>query len=196
MQQTDGFHSVHPACVRVVEKDAARAASLKELGNARYKAQDFEEAIRLYGQALAYCPVDELHAHSRAVYHSNRGACFLGLRDYERVVEECGVAVELDPRYVRALMRQAAALEKLDRLDEAVAALKAAVDVDASYMPAVREYQRVDALFKEKTEKMKNEMLGKLKDLGNTILGKFGMSLDNFKLQQQEGGGYSVSFKQ
>ena len=31
---------------------------------------------------------------------------------------------------------------------------------------------------------MKDEALGKLKDLGNSILGNFGMSLDNFKMAQ------------
>jgi hypothetical protein len=37
---------------------------------------------------------------------------------------------------------------------------------------------------------------GKLKDLGNTVLGKFGMSLDNFKMVQQPDGTYSVNFQQ
>ncbi len=42
-----------------------------------------------------------------------------------------------------------------------------------------------------------DEMLGKLKDLGNTILGKFGMSLDNFKATKDpNSGSYSISFQQ
>lgn len=55
-------------------------------------------------------------------------------------------------------------------------------------------------------EKRKNEVLSGLKNLGNTILGKmfnspliinilkgkFGMSLDNFKLNQNEGGSYNI----
>lgn len=38
---------------------------------------------------------------------------------------------------------------------------------------------------------------GKLKELGNTVLGKFGMSLDNFKADKDpKTGSYSINFKQ
>jgi len=38
---------------------------------------------------------------------------------------------------------------------------------------------------------------GKLKELGNTVLGKFGMSLDNFKAEKDPNtGSYSIQFKQ
>ena len=46
----------------------------------------------------------------------------------------------------------------------------------------------------EDLEQKKDEMLGKLKDLGNSILGNFGMSLDNFKMEKNAEGGYSVQF--
>lgn len=42
-----------------------------------------------------------------------------------------------------------------------------------------------------------NVLAGKLKDLGNTVLGKFGMSLDNFKaVQDPSTGSYSINFQQ
>lgn len=39
---------------------------------------------------------------------------------------------------------------------------------------------------------MKDEALSKLKDLGNTILGNFGMSLNDFKVSQDANGSWSI----
>lgn len=47
----------------------------------------------------------------------------------------------------------------------------------------------------EQQEKEKDEMIGQLKELGNGILGKFGLSTDMFKFEQQPGGGYGLKFE-
>jgi hypothetical protein len=41
---------------------------------------------------------------------------------------------------------------------------------------------------------MKTEVLTNLKGLGNSLLGKFGMSLDNFKLNQNTDGTYNINY--
>jgi hypothetical protein len=53
----------------------------------------------------------------------------------------------------------------------------------------------LEKLYKEKFEKMKNEVLGNLKNLGNMFLGKFGINLDNFKMNQNPDGTYSVNYQ-
>jgi hypothetical protein len=46
-----------------------------------------------------------------------------------------------------------------------------------------------------KKKQMQDEMMGKLKEMGNSVLGMFGMSLDNFQVNQGAGGGYNIQFK-
>ena len=60
---------------------------------------------------------------------------------------------------------------------------------------AKRSLLSLPSRIKIQQDKEKDEMLGKLKELGNGILGKFGMSTDMFKFDQQEGGGYNMRFE-
>lgn len=45
-------------------------------------------------------------------------------------------------------------------------------------------------------EKEMAEMMGKLKGLGNSLLKPFGLSTEDFKFEEQEGGGYAMNFDQ
>ena len=46
-------------------------------------------------------------------------------------------------------------------------------------------------------EETKEEMLAKLKDLGNAVLGNFGLSVNNFKAEKDERtGSYNIQFVQ
>jgi hypothetical protein len=72
-----------------------------------------------------------------------------------------------------------------------------ALKLDPSNAAARQNVQNWEPIVKERQEKMKEEMMGKLKDLGNSILGRFGMSLDNFKMEKDPNtGGYSIKMQQ
>ena len=45
---------------------------------------------------------------------------------------------------------------------------------------------------KVQQEKDKEELMGMARNAGNTVLGWFGMSMDNIKFDEQPGGGYGV----
>lgn len=71
-----------------------------------------------------------------------------------------------------------------EEYDQALEDAKRIEELEPLYPQIHRTVIELDKLQKEKFEKMKNEVLTNLKGFGNTILGKFGMSLDNFKLNQ------------
>ena len=68
--------------------------------------------------------------------------------------------------------------------------------MDPSLVTYRRKREELSKKINERNEKLKEEMLGKLKDVGNKLLGKFGLSLDNFHMEQDPNtGGYSIKFE-
>ncbi|PKI56673.1 hypothetical protein CRG98_022923 [Punica granatum] len=132
----------------------------------------------------------------RSICHANRGICFLKLGKNEDTVKECTKALELNPKYVKALLRRAEAQEKIENFEEAIADMKKILELDPSNDQARKAIYRLEPLAAEKREKMKEEMIGKLKEMGDSLLGRFGMSVDNFKaVKDPNTGSYSISFQ-
>ncbi|PIN21890.1 hypothetical protein CDL12_05416 [Handroanthus impetiginosus] len=97
---------------------------------------------------------------------------------------------------MKALLRRGEAREKLEQYEEAIADMNKILELDPSNDQTRRTIIRLKPLADEKREKMKEEMIGKLKEMGNSILGRFGMSTDNFKaVKDPNTGSYSISFQ-
>ncbi|KAJ9588297.1 hypothetical protein L9F63_018332, partial [Diploptera punctata] len=112
-------------------------------------------------------------------------------------IEDCSKAIELDSTYLKAYYRRAQLNEGTEKLDEALADYKKILELDPLHREALYASKRLPDQINERNEKMKAEMLDKLKDLGNVILRPFGLSTDNFQLSQDpNSGGYSINFKQ
>ncbi|XP_058483507.1 tetratricopeptide repeat protein 1 isoform X2 [Solea solea] len=179
------------------EKESRRQQSLtlKETGNGQFKAAEWAAAERTYSQALVVCPV--CFSTERAVLFSNRAAARAHLGVKERAISDCSRAIELNPDYVRALLRRAELYEQTEKLDEALDDYKKVLERDPNNGSARGACTRLPQQIQDRNEKLKEEMMGKLKDLGNMILRPFGLSTNNFQVNQdQNTGSYSVNFVQ
>ncbi|NXU85708.1 TTC1 protein, partial [Xiphorhynchus elegans] len=179
------------------EKQRRRKEStmLKEKGNEQFKKGDYGEAEDSYTKALQICPA--CFQKDRAVLFSNRAAAKMKQDKTEAALSDCTKAVELDPHYIRALLRRAELYEKTEKLDEALEDYKAVLEKDPSVHQAREACMRLPRQIEERNEKLKKEMLGKLKDLGNLVLRPFGLSTENFQIKQDSStGSYSINFVQ
>ncbi|XP_034436883.1 tetratricopeptide repeat protein 1-like isoform X2 [Hippoglossus hippoglossus] len=178
------------------ERESRRQQSLilKEKGNIQFKARDYTAADVTYTEALVLCPV--CFRGERSVLFSNRAAARLHLDLKEQAISDCTRAIELNPDYVRALLRRAELYEQTEKLDEALDDYKKVLERDPTQTSARQACMRLPQQIQEKNEKLKEEMLGKLKDVGNMILRPFGLSTNNFQVNQDQSGSYSINFVQ
>ena len=87
--------------------------------NYTYAANNSALMQAKYEKALQKAP--EASTKQRAVYYANLAACHLKCRQFEDAVQDSTAALELDPDYVKALMRRSAAYEELDDMDHSLA---------------------------------------------------------------------------
>lgn len=78
--------------------DKSLSLQKKEHGNAEYKKGNYLEAIESYTEAIAADPFDE-------VLYSNRAAAYAMLKINDQGIEDCLMAVKLNPRFAKAYIR-------------------------------------------------------------------------------------------
>ncbi|KAI4356447.1 hypothetical protein L6164_000469 [Bauhinia variegata] len=180
----------------MIQNALSQANEAKLEGNKLFADGKYEEALSQYELALQITAEVPSSMEIRSICHSNRAVCFLKMGKYENTVKECTKALELNPVYVKALVRRGEAHDKLEHFEEAIADMKKILEIDPSNDQARKAIRRLEPLAAEKREKMKEEMMAKLKEMGNSVLGRFGMSVDNFKaVKDPNTGSYSVSFQ-
>ena len=131
-----------------------------------------------------------------AVYYSNRAACLLHECRYDDAIKDCEIAILLNPKYTKAYIRRMTAYENTEQTEEALRDAKTAQSIEPNNKDVQKHVKRLQRIEDERMEKLKEETMGKLKDLGNSILGNFGLSMDNFKAQQDPStGSYNISFQ-
>mmetsp|Transcript_7816 Transcript_7816/g.14800 ORF Transcript_7816/g.14800 Transcript_7816/m.14800 type:complete len:667 (-) Transcript_7816:369-2369(-) len=102
-----------------------RAHELKEKGNRHFAMREHVQALACYAQALRVAP--EGHA-DRAMFHSNRAACYLRDNQYSEAIHECNEALAVSPKFGKAMLRRAHAFEMQGDLNRALVDVRALLD--------------------------------------------------------------------
>lgn len=117
-------------------------AELKAKGNAAFAAKDYTTAIQHYSDAIAAAKGTEDAVH---VLYSNRSACYSGLKQWEKALEDAEATIKANPSFAKGYGRKGGALHGARRLDDAMAAyeegLKAAPD-DAGLKKGLEDVRR------------------------------------------------------
>ncbi|KAF9036420.1 TPR-like protein [Hymenopellis radicata] len=133
---------------------------------------------------------DAACSQARAILNANIGACYVKLAggEHAHAVEACTEALRDDPNYIKALQRRAASNEVLDTWTSLTSAqedyntlLKLSPENSTQRSEIKRNLNKLQPRVEAAQKKETTEMLGKLKGLGNSILGNFGLSTDNFQ---------------
>jgi len=98
-------------------KRARQLKTKKDEGNEAFKANKFEEASRLYSEALL---VDSDNKISNAKLYFNRATVLAKLKKWTQSVEDCNRCLSLDDTYIKAYLRRAKSYMELQKFEEAV----------------------------------------------------------------------------
>ncbi|VFQ82359.1 unnamed protein product [Cuscuta campestris] len=122
---------------------------LKEEGKRLQQRHDYEGAMLKYEKALALLPKNHIGV---ALLHTNLASCYMqmGIGEYPSAINECNLALEVSPKYTKALIRRAKCYESLHRLDLAQRDVNHALGIEPNNSSAL-----------ELSNKIKKQMEGK-----------------------------------
>ena len=159
-----------------------------------YKNGEYIQALNTYSLLLKDAKRAELKEQC-CILNCNKGICFNKLNEYDKALESFKEALKYNKDYAKALCNKMLLLNKKEEYLEAYEDFKRLKTLDYNLW---ENYRNLEGELSYKAEiqkkKMTDEMLGKLKDMGNSILGKFGLSLNNFQMTPNGQGGYSIQY--
>ncbi|KAG6589810.1 Protein PHOX1, partial [Cucurbita argyrosperma subsp. sororia] len=116
--------------------------ALKEEGNKLFQSRDVEGAMLKYEKALKLLPRNHIDV---SYLRSNMAACYMqmGLSEYPQAIHECNLALEVTPKYSKALLKRARCYEALHRLDLAVRDVNAVLNMEPRNIMALEISERL-----------------------------------------------------
>lgn len=157
-----------------------RFEALRSQGNALFKANDLDAALKKYEEALQVIEdsqdtagevASRLRREKAHLIHSNRAMCFLKKESYAAALEDADHSLELRPDFLKGYQRKVSALIGLDsreRRDEGCALL---LDVLPKAVPEKEitkgENTQLSALLKSASGPFSNEVATAVEHLGD-----------------------------
>ncbi|XP_050366129.1 protein PHOX1 [Argentina anserina] len=122
---------------------------LREEGHKLFQKRDSEGAMLKYEKALKLLPKNHIDV---AHLHSNMAACYMqmGLGEYPRAINECNLALEVSPKYSKALLRRSRCYEALNRLDLALRDVNTVLSMEPNNLNALEILESVKKVMSEK----------------------------------------------
>ncbi|XWS70765.1 hypothetical protein CRYUN_Cryun03dG0076900 [Craigia yunnanensis] len=127
----------------------AMSQELKEEGNKLFQKRDHEGAMLKYEKSLKLLPKNHIDVcHLR----SNMAACYMqmGLSEYPRAIHECNLALEVTPKYSKALLKRARCYEALNRLELAFGDVNTVLNMEPNNIMALEISERVRSTLEKK----------------------------------------------
>ena len=147
---------------RAVDKDTAvfisMSQELKDEGNKLFQKRDHEGAMFKYEKALKLLPRNHIDV---SYLRSNMAACFMqmGVSEYPRAIHECNLALEVTPKYSKALLKRARCYEALNRLDLALRDVSTVLNIEPNNVMALEIAERVKMTLVKKGLKVNDTVI-------------------------------------
>jgi DnaJ homolog subfamily C member 7 len=134
---------------------------MKEEGNAAFKAKDYQRAVELYTQGLEIDPNNK-DINSKLLH--NRAQAHLILRNYDRAIQDCTKALQLDSSYIKALKFRAKAHGAAGNWEEAARDFKSVFEANPSEKGIQDDIHHAEWELKKNMRKDFYKILGVSKD--------------------------------
>jgi len=99
----------------------------KEEGNSQFKDGKYDEAFKLYTEALE---IDKFNIKTNAKLYFNRATVYVKLGKLSEAIDDCTKAIQLDKTYQKPYLRRANAYMEIESFDQAVKDFEQLVKMD------------------------------------------------------------------
>ncbi|CAL9046462.1 unnamed protein product [Musa banksii] len=118
------------------------ARDMKEEGNKLFQKREYDRALMKYEKAIKLLPKNHIDV---AYLHSNMAACYMQMspEEYHQAISECNLALEVSPKYGKALLKRAKCFEALNRLELACKDIDLVLSLEPNNLTATEISKRV-----------------------------------------------------